>query len=151
LTLKDSHGCETPTTHGDVGELVRASVRSDSEQMRTSDIHATKDECGTNMALVSEEHLFEHGHGGYHPGLPAGREGVEFDVGRDEGCREFGICGCTSTTAANVLRDVMNLELVICKEWMERLSSAHLFAVLVCYDRTLSSSRVGSKDDAIFV
>jgi hypothetical protein len=75
----------------------------DCEQMRTGYIHTTEDEGSTDMTLVFEEHLLEHGHGRYDARLTACGEGMEFDIGGDEGSGEFGVGCCTSATTADVL------------------------------------------------
>ena len=56
-------------------------------------VAAGDDEVGADVALVAEEVLFEHGHGGGDAGGPACGEGMEFEVGGDEGGGEFGVGG----------------------------------------------------------
>jgi hypothetical protein len=44
-------------------------------------IDAGDDEVGTDVALVTEKVLLEHGHAGHDAGLAAGGEGVQLEVG----------------------------------------------------------------------
>ena len=72
--------------------------------------------------------MLEHGHGCYYSGLPAGRECVEFHVRGDEGGSEFSVGSGTSTTASDVVSDIVDLvELsdVMCSQYM---SSEHTFS-----------------------
>lgn len=55
--LKDSHGCQTTTTHGDVGELIGGTVSVDGEEVRSSRVNSAEDEVGTDLSLVSENQL----------------------------------------------------------------------------------------------
>lgn len=93
----------------------------DREELWTGDVHAAKDERGTNVPLISviviwaqhhhdvrvrdepEEMLLEHGHRRDHMGLSTGRERVQLDVGRDGGGDEFRVCGRPCTATANGL------------------------------------------------
>jgi hypothetical protein len=51
-------------------------MRGDGEQVRPGIVHPADDEVGADVALVLEEVLFEHGHGGDDLGFAAGGEGV---------------------------------------------------------------------------
>ena len=59
--------------------------------------------------------LLEHGHAGYDTGLAAGGEGVEFEVGGDEGGCEFGVCCCASAGAPDLGGDVVEFLAVLWK------------------------------------
>lgn len=61
--LKDCHGSQTTTSHGDIWKLIGRPVSSDSEQVRTGRINTTKDEMSTNVALVSGCQLGSRGAG----------------------------------------------------------------------------------------
>lgn len=65
--------------------------------------------------------------------MTTGVELVKLHVGRDELSDEFSVCGCTGTTATNVVGDVVDF-----------------LAVLVGYDRTFCGTSVCSEDYAIF-
>jgi len=93
LGLEDGHGGQGAGAHGHVGELVRAAVRVHGEEVAACGVTAGDDEVGANVALVAEQVLLEHGHDGGHAGFPAGGQGVQFDVGGDEGGGEFCVGG----------------------------------------------------------
>lgn len=76
LGLEDAHGSEGAGAHGDVGQLVGAAVGVDGEEVGAGGVAAGDDEVGTDVALVAEEVLLEHGHAGDDAGLAARREGV---------------------------------------------------------------------------
>lgn len=59
------------------------------------------------MALVAEEMLLQHRHAGYDAGCAASGEGVEFEVGRDDGGGEFGVGGCAGAGAPDAGGDVV--------------------------------------------
>jgi hypothetical protein len=65
------------------------------------------------MPLVSEQVLLEHRHAGNDPGLAAGREGVELELGRDERCCEFCIRGSTRSGAPDLRSNVVKLLTVL--------------------------------------
>lgn len=99
LRLEHGHRRQRTAAHGHVGELVRAAMRVHGEEAHTGGVHAGHDEVGADVALVSEEVLLQHRHHGDDAGFPARREGVEFEVGGDEGGGEFGVGGgaCSGT------------------------------------------------------
>ena len=70
-----------------------------SEEVGAGGVTARNDEVGANVALVAEEVLLEHGHDGGDAGLAAGAEGVQLDVGGDEGGGEFRVCCCAGAGA----------------------------------------------------
>jgi len=74
-------------------------VGVDSEEVRAGGVAAADDEVGADVALVAEEMLLEHGHAGDDAGFAVGGEGVQFEVGGDQGGGEFGVCGCTGAGA----------------------------------------------------
>jgi hypothetical protein len=55
--LEYSHGSQTTGSHGDIRKLVGRTMRSDSEEMRTSRVETTENEMGTNVSLVSRGQL----------------------------------------------------------------------------------------------
>ncbi|KAG6826194.1 hypothetical protein H0H87_007703, partial [Tephrocybe sp. NHM501043] len=61
-TLKHGHRSERATSHGHVRQLVGGAMWVDGEEMGACRVDATKDEGGTDVPLVAEEHLLEHGH-----------------------------------------------------------------------------------------
>ena len=63
------------------------------EESGSCRVAAGDDEVRANVALVAEEVLFEHGHGGDDARGAARGEGVQFEVGGDERCGEFGVGG----------------------------------------------------------
>lgn len=113
LRLKDGHGGEGAGTHGHVGQLVGGAVGVDGEEVGASGVDAGDDEVGADVPLVAEEVLLEHGHDGYHAGLAAGGEGMELELGGDEGGGELGVGGGTGTGAPDVGGDVMELFAVL--------------------------------------
>ena len=70
-------------------------MRVNCEKVCTGGIASCHDEVCADVSLVAEEVLFEHGHYGDHTRFAAGGEGVEFEVGGDEGGGEFGV-GCSA-------------------------------------------------------
>lgn len=97
----------------------------DREQTNAGRIDACYDEIRTDVALVSEEVLLEHRHAGYDAGLAAGGEGVELELGGDEGGCEFGVGGGSCSCTPNLGGDVVEL-----------------FTVLVCYYGTACCSGI---------
>ena len=83
------------------------------EESNACRINACYDEICANMALVAEKVLLEHGHAGYDTGFAAGGEGMEFEFGGDEGGREFGVCGGSSSGTPDLRRDVVKLLAVL--------------------------------------
>jgi len=57
--------------------------------------------------------LLEHGHAGDDAGLAAGREGVQLEVGGDDGSGEFGVGGCSGAGAPDLRGDVVELFAVL--------------------------------------
>jgi hypothetical protein len=84
-------------------------VGVDSEEMSACGITASDDEVGTNVSLITEEMLLQHGHACHDARFATGGEGVEFEVGGDEGGGEFGIGGSTGTCTPNLRGDEMQL------------------------------------------
>lgn len=76
-------------------------------------VAAGYDEVCADVALVAEEVLLEHGHDGDDTRLAAGGEGVELEVGGDDGGGEFGVCGGTGTCTPDLRRDVVELLAVL--------------------------------------
>lgn len=88
-------------------------MRVNSEEVSASGIATCNDKVGADVALVTEEMLFEEGHDSYDAGLAASRERVEFEVGGDDGCGEFCVCSCTGSCAPDLGRDVVELLTVL--------------------------------------
>jgi hypothetical protein len=116
LGLEDRHGGEGARAHGHVRELVGGAVGVNGEEADARGIHAGDDEIGADMALVTEEVLFQHGHDGDDAWRPAGGQGVEFEVRGDEGSGEFGVGGCAGAGAEDRRGDVVELFAVLMKE-----------------------------------
>jgi hypothetical protein len=57
--------------------------------------------------------LLQEGHAGDDAGLAAGGEGVQLELGGDEGGGELGVGGCTSTSAPDLRGDVVKLLTVL--------------------------------------
>lgn len=85
----------------------------DGEEVGTGGIAAGNNEVCANVALVAEQMLLEHGHACYNARLAAGGEGVEFEIGGDDGGGEFSVCGGTGTGAPDVWGDVVKLLAVL--------------------------------------
>lgn len=97
-----------------------------SEEVCACGIAAGDDEVGADVALVAEEMLFEERHDGHDAGFAAGREGVEFEVGRDDGSSEFSVGGGTGTCAPDLGRDVVELLAVLGRECVSGVMVASL-------------------------
>jgi hypothetical protein len=76
-------------------------------------VDAGDDEVGADVALVAEEVLFEEGHAGDDAGLAAGGEGVQLELGGDEGRGELGVGRCAGAGAPDVGGDVVQLLAVL--------------------------------------
>lgn len=83
------------------------------EEMGTGRIAPSHDEVSADVALVAEEVLFEEGHDGGDAGFATRREGVQFDVGGDEGGCEFGVGGCACAGAPDLRGDVVQFFAVL--------------------------------------
>jgi hypothetical protein len=77
------------------------------EEVSTSGVNACYDEVCADVALVAEQMLFEHGHAGYNAGLAAGGQGVQLEVGGDDGGGEFGVGGGSSSGTPDLGGDVV--------------------------------------------
>ncbi len=107
-------------------------MRGDGEEVWTRGVVSAEHERGTNVALVLEEALLEHGHRRHHARLASRVELVQLHVARDELRDKLGIRRRTRTTAADVVRDVVDL-----------------FAVLIRHDGAFGSTCIGTEDDAV--
>lgn len=84
------------------------SIKSHSRWINTSN-----NKVRSNVALVLEEVLLEHCHAGDDAGLAAGGQGVQLELGTDDGGGEFGVgCG-TGAGAPNLGGDVVQLFAVL--------------------------------------
>ena len=97
-----------------------------SEEVGAGGIDAGDDQVGTDVTLVLEEVLLQEGHAGDHAGLPAGGQGVQLELGGDEGGGELGIGGGSGAGAPDLWGDVVQL-----------------LAVLVGDDRAARGPRIG--------
>ena len=70
-------------------------------------------EVRADVALVSEQVLFEHGHDGDDARFAACAEGVQLEVGGDEGGGEFGVGGCAGAGAPDLGGDVVEFFAVL--------------------------------------
>lgn len=113
LRLEDRHSGKRTRAHGDIRQLIRASVCVHSEEPNTGRINACYDEVCADVSLVAEEVLLEHGHTGHDSRLAAGGEGVELEFGGDEGGCEFGVCGGTGSGTPDLRGDIMELLAVL--------------------------------------
>lgn len=85
----------------------------DGEEMCAGGVDTRNNEVGANVTLVTEQVLLQHGHAGNDAGLAAGGEGVQFEVGGDDGGSELGVCGGTGTGTPNVRGDVVEFLAVL--------------------------------------
>jgi len=113
LGLEDGHGGQRARAHGHVGQLVGGAVGVDGEQVGAGGVDAGDDQVGADVALVAEQVLLEHGHAGDDAGLAAGGQGVQLELGADEGGCELGVGGGAGAGAPNVGRDVVQLLAVL--------------------------------------
>jgi hypothetical protein len=113
LCLEDRHGGQRAGSHCHVRQLISGAVGVHSEEMRASGVDAGDHEVGTDVALVPEQVLLQHGHAGDDAGLAAGGEGVQFEVRRDDGRGELGVCRGSGTGAPDVGGDVVQFLAVL--------------------------------------
>jgi hypothetical protein len=113
LRLEDGHGGQRAGAHSHVGKLVRGAVGVDGEEVGARRVYARDDEVGADVALVAEEVLLEEGHARHHARLAACREGVEFQLRRDERRGELGVCGGSGSRAPDLGGDVVQLFAVL--------------------------------------
>jgi len=84
-----------------------------SEEVGASRINTGDDEVGADVALVAEEVLLEQRHARYDAGLAAGGEGVQLEVGGDDGGGKLGVGGCSGAGAPDLRSDVVDLLAVL--------------------------------------
>lgn len=113
LRFEDGHRGEAAAAHGHVGEFVGAAVGVHGEEAYARGVDAGDDEVRADVALVAEEVLLEHRHDGHDAGFAAGGEGVQFEVGGDEGGGEFGVGGCAGARAPDLGGDVVEFFAVL--------------------------------------
>ena len=107
LRLEDRHRRQRAAAHRHVGQLVGAAVRVHGEEADPGRVDSRHDEVRADVALVAEEVLFQHCHAGDDAGLAAGGQGVQFEVGGDDGGREFGVGSGARASAPYLRGDVM--------------------------------------------
>ena len=134
LCFKDGHSGHGAAAHGDVGQLVCGAVRGDGVELGAVQIEAAEHERSANLALVSEQHLLEHGHGGVDAAGAAGQQAVQSKFGRDEGGGELCVGGRAGSAAVHVRGEVVDL-----------------LAVLVGHDGALCRARVCAQHQAVLV
>lgn len=85
----------------------------DGEEVGAGWVDTGNDEVGANVALVAEQVLLQHRHAGDDAGLATRREGVQLEVGRDDGRGELGVSGGTSTSAPDLRGNEVQLLAVL--------------------------------------
>lgn len=113
LRFEYGHGGQGSAAHGYVGQLVGAAVGVHGEQAHACGVDAGNDQVCADVALVSEEMLLQHGHACDDAWLSAGGEGVELEVGGDEGGGEFGVGGRSGSGAPYLRGYVVELLTVL--------------------------------------
>ncbi len=113
LRFKDGHGGKTAAAHRHVGEFVGAAVGVHGEEADARGVDPGDDEVRADVALVAEEVLFEQCHYGDYARFAARGEGVQFEVGGDEGGGEFGVGGCAGAGAPDLGGDVVEFFAVL--------------------------------------
>ena len=113
LCLEDGHGRQRSRAHGHVRQLVRGAVGVHGKEVGACGVHAGNDEVSANVTLVAEEMLLQHRHAGDDARFAAGREGVQFEVRRDDGSGELGVCGGSCAGAPDVGGDVVEFLAVL--------------------------------------
>lgn len=83
------------------------------EEPHAGGIHPGDDEIGADVALVSEQMLLEQRHACHDARLATRRQGVQFEVGGDDGGREFGVCGCAGAGTPYLRGDVVEFLAVL--------------------------------------
>lgn len=125
----------------------------DGEEVCAGGIATGDDQVGSDVALVAEEVLLEHGHDGDDTWFPPGGQRVEFEVGGDDGGGEFGVGGGAGAGAPDLGGDVVQLLAVlpggVALVW--ELEAGTSGAHLVGYDGPGCSSGVCGDDNAAIV
>lgn len=113
LRLEDRHGGQRARAHGHVRQLVGGAVRVHREEVGACGIDSRDDQVGPDVALVAEEVLLEHGHACDDARFAASGEGVQFELGADQGGCELGVGGRAGAGAPDVGRNVVELLAVL--------------------------------------
>lgn len=79
-------------------------------------VHACDYQVRSDVALVSEEMLFQHCHASNHARVAACGERVQFDIGADQGGGEFGVGGCTGSGTPDLRGDVVEFLAVLLRK-----------------------------------
>lgn len=79
----------------------------DREQTNARGVDTGNNQVRANVALVAEEVLLQHGHAGDDSRGPARREGVQFDVGANQGGGEFCVSGGSGSRTPDLGGDVV--------------------------------------------
>jgi len=77
------------------------------EEVGSSGIATGDDEVGSDVALIAEQMLFQHGHDSNDARFAVGAESMQLHIGRDDGGGELGICGSTRTCTPDLGGDVV--------------------------------------------
>ena len=113
LCLEYRHSRQATGTHGHVGQFIGRAVGVNGEQVSSCGIYARNDKVGTDMTLIAEEVLLQHCHACDDAGFAAGRESVQLDIRRDDGCRELCVGGCTGSRTPDLRGDVVEFLAVL--------------------------------------
>lgn len=126
---------ETPVrTHGCIGQLVYRSMRVNTVDVWSSAINATKYECGTNVALVAEQHALEQRGGRAHRHRAPRVQPLQLQLRRHRRRRHLCVCRGTRPATVHVPRQVMNL-----------------FTILVRNYSVFGSSSIGTQNNTVSV
>lgn len=126
----------------------------DGEEVGARRINTSNDEVCADVALIPEEMLLQHCHACYDARLAARREGVELQVGGNEGGRKLRVRSGAGACAPNLGSNVMQLFAVLVFIVSMHLSiyATQLYGEatthLVCYNRPACCSCVCSNDNA---
>lgn len=83
------------------------------EETDAGRVNARDHEVGTDVALVLEEVLLQHRHASYDARLAACGEGVQLEIGGDDGGGEFGVGGCARAGTPYLRCDVVEFFTVL--------------------------------------
>jgi hypothetical protein len=83
------------------------------EESNSGRVNTSYDEVCTDVSLIAEKVLLEHGHTGDHSRFAAGGERMELEFGGDEGGCELGVCSGSGSSTPDLRGDVMKLLAVL--------------------------------------
>jgi hypothetical protein len=128
--LENCHGSQRTTSHRNVWQSIGTAVRVDGVEARPGDIDTAENKSGADVALVAEQIALEHGHGRSNTSFAVGGHAMQFELCADHLGGGLGIGSRSSTTAVDVLGNVVDL-----------------FAVLVAHRGTTCGSSISTKND----